>query len=170
MINELMLKTMYTDAIRNMVSSINESIINRIKCKERNWNANSKHINYPYTGNLHEVSIEVKDITLREKPGEYLYPSATISIICTRKTHIGSTGEIITKTFPATTIEFNIVDGNRYIHDLLILECGFGRNQKLLKNIKKYDNIEEDIKKYLDENKQVPKKLLIIKRILENEK
>ena len=167
MINELVLKTMYTDAIRNMVSSINESIKNRFKCKEKNWN--SKNINYPYTGNLHEVSIEVKDITLREKPGEYLYPSATISIICTRKTHIGSTGEIITKTFPATTIEFNIVNGDHYIHDLLILECGFGYNQKLLKNIKKYNNIEEDIKKYLNENKQVPKKLLLIKRILEYE-
>lgn len=167
MINELMLKTMYTDAIRNIVFSINESLKSRFKCKERNWNANSKHINYPYTGNLHEVSIEVKDITLREKPGEYLYHSATISIICSRKTHIGSTGEITIKTFPATTIEFNIVDGNRYIRDLLILECGFGGNQKLLKNMKKYKNIEENIKKYLNENKQVPKKLLIIKRILE---
>lgn len=34
MINELILETMYTDAIRNMVSSINESLKSRFKCKD----------------------------------------------------------------------------------------------------------------------------------------
>ena len=75
------------------------------------------------------------------------YPTAIINVtVRTRRTYRGES-LFEEKHFPATQIEFNLKSGMGSLHNKLIHIFGIGPNCRLLKNMEKYKNINNDFRK-----------------------
>jgi hypothetical protein len=137
-------KAVYTSIIKETADKINDQLNNWYVKREDKWN--KKYPTYPYAGDRKVIFL---GFNVELKEGEDLsnkYPTAIINVtVRTRRTYRGDS-LFEEKHFPATQIEFNLKSGLGGLHNKLIHIFGIGPNCRLLKNMEKYKNINNDIK------------------------